>query len=140
MRHETVITRQMGNCLEIVIQIPWEDVHGKNKWQAYLEEKADAEKQRIAAGLEYWSVIESQVINEWKHSQNISKAAKAGPCKYYTARIIIDKHRKAEREKKRQELIQRAHQLASKGIPYHRIAEQLGKCPETIRLWLKSGN
>jgi hypothetical protein len=137
MRHETVIARQLGNCLEITIQIPWEDVHGKNKWQAYLAEKAEEEKQRIAAGLEYWSVIESRVIQEWNRSQNISKAAKAGPCKYYTARIIIDKHRKAEREKKRLELIRTAQRLAGKGVPYHRIAEQVGKCPETIRLWLK---
>lgn len=138
MRHETVIARQLGNYLEIKILIPWEDVHGQNKWQAYLEEKAEAEKQRHAAGLAFWEVIEGRVIEEWKHTQNISKAAKAGGCKYYTARIIIDKFRKVEREKQRQELIRTARQLSSKGVTCHGIAEQIGKCPETIRQWLKS--
>lgn len=59
MRRETVIARQLGNCLESTIQIPWEDVHGKNK---------------------------------------------------------------------RNELILTAQGLDSKGIPYHRIAEKIGKC------------
>lgn len=138
MRHESVTTRQLGNFLEVTVLIPWEDVHGQNKWLQMFQEQEDSAKQRLQIGLDYWAVIEKNVIDEWTRSESISKAAKAGPCKYYTARIIIDKHRKSSREGKRNDLKAKALLLSKQGMPYYLIAEQLGKCPETIRLWLKN--
>ncbi len=133
-RQQSIRVKQFGNVLQIILEIPWHEVHGQNQWKAYLEQKA-AETQLPAT---YWQDLETKIIQTWNDTHNISATAKLCKCSYYTANNIIRKEKARQNRRRRRAAIDEAKRLAANQVPTRDIARIIGKSAETIRLWLKS--
>lgn len=131
-RQERIRIKQYGNVLQIILEIPWQDVHGLNAWEDYLKNK------QIPVNLQDWNEQKAKIINTYKAVNNISATAKLCKCSYYIAYDTIRRDKAEQNRRRRQETIAEAKRLASAGITTKEIARKLGKSKETIRLWLKS--
>ena len=133
-RHQSIRIKQFGNVLQIILEIPWREVHGVNQWKSYLEKKA-AEAPPPST---YWQDLQEKIIQTFKSTNNVSATAKLCKCSYYTANDIIRKEKSREHRESRQSAIKEAKHLAATKVPTRDIARMMGKSSETIRLWLKS--
>ena len=133
-RKQCVRIKQFGNVLQIILEIPWQEVHGQNQWKAYLEKKA-TEAQPPST---YWDDLQAKIIQNWNDTHNVSATAKLSKCSYYTANNIIRKEKSRQNRDSRQAAITEAKHLATSKMPTRDIARIMGKSAETIRLWLKS--
>jgi hypothetical protein len=133
-RKQCIRVKQFGNVLQIILEIPWQEVHGQNQWKAYLEQKA-AEAQPPST---YWNDLKTKIIQTFKSTNNVSATAKLCKCSYFTANDIIRKEKARQNREDRQATIKEAKHLATAQVPTRDIARIMGKSAETIRLWLKS--
>ena len=133
-RRQTVRIKQFGNVLQIVLEIPWIEVHGENQWKKYLDQKA-AETPPPST---YWQDLQAKIIQTWNATHNVSATAKLCKSTYYIANNIIRKEKTRQNRARRQAEIEEAKRLAAANTKTKDIARILGKSPETIRLWLKS--
>ncbi|MBU2768457.1 hypothetical protein HAP94_20325 [Acidithiobacillus ferrivorans] len=133
-RKQCIRVKQFGNVLQIILEIPWQEVHGQNQWKAYLEQKT-VEAQPPST---YWNDLKTKIIQTFNRTNNVSATAKLCKCSYYTANDIIRKEKSKENRDRRQSAINEAKNLSAAQMPTRDIARIMGKSPETIRLWLKS--
>ena len=133
-RSQSVRIKQFGNVLQIILEIPWQEVHGQNQWKAYLDKKA-AETPPPST---YWQDLQAKIIQTWNDTHNVSATAKLCKCSYCTANDIIRKEKSRQNREHRQAAIKEAKRLAESQVSTRDIARIIGKSPETIRLWLKS--
>lgn len=132
-RRQSIRVKQFGNVLQIILEIPWQEVHGQNQWKAYLEQKAA----EAPPPNTYWQDLQAKIIQTFKSTNNVSATAKLCKCSYFTANDIIRKEKSRENRERRQSAIHEAKQLSAAQMPTRDIARIMGKSPETIRLWLK---
>ncbi|MHB1735235.1 MAG: hypothetical protein ACYCQM_01520 [Acidithiobacillus sp.] len=137
-RNQQIRISQFGNVLQIILEIPWQQVHGENTWKAYLERKAAEEAVITKEGESHWERISKRVIEIFKATGSISKAAKTNQCSYFIANSIIREETTRQNKANREAAKKQAQSLASAKVPIKSIAQIMGKSPETIRLWLKS--
>ena len=133
-RSQSIRVKQFGNVLQIILEIPWREVHGQNQWKAYLEQKAA----EATPPPTYWSDLKAKIIQTFKSTNNVSATAKLCKCSYFTANDIIRKTKAQENRERRQTAIKEAKHLAATHVSTRDIARIMGKSAETIRLWLKS--
>ena len=133
-RSQSIRVKQFGNVLQIVLEIPWHEVHGQNQWKAYLEQNAAEAPQKST----HWQDLQAKIIQTFKSTNNVSTTAKLCKCSYFTANNIIRKEKSRENRDRRQSAIKEAKHLAATQVPTRDIARIMGKSAETIRLWLKS--
>ncbi len=133
-RHRPIRIKQFGNVLQIILEIPWQDVHGVNQWKSYLEKKAAEEPPPST----YWQDLQAKIVQTFQSTNSVSATAKLCKCSYYTANDIIRKEKARQNRESKQSAINEAKHLASTKVPTRDIARIMGKSAETIRLWLKS--
>ncbi|MHB8210068.1 MAG: hypothetical protein ACYDDP_01825 [Acidithiobacillus sp.] len=133
-RSQRIKVKQFGNVLQIILEIPWHEVHGQNQWKAYLEQKA-AETTLPST---YWSDLKTKIIQTFRSTNNVSATAKLCKCSYFTANDIIRKEKARQNREHRQAAIKEAKHLAANQVPTRDIARIMGMSAETIRLWIKS--
>ena len=133
-RQQSIRVKQFGNVLQIILEIPWHEVHGQNQWKTYLEQKA-AEASPPST---YWQDLQTKVIQIWNNTNNVSATAKLCKCSYYTANNIIRKEKAKQNRERRQAAIKNVKHLAAAQVATRDIARIMGKSVETIRLWIKS--
>ena len=133
-RKQCIRVKQFGNVLQIILEIPWQEVHGQNQWKAYLEQKA-AEAQPPST---YWIDLKAKIIQTFNSTNNVSATAKLCKCSYYTANDIIRKEKTRQNRERRRAAIEEAKRLAAANTKTKDIARIMGKSPETIRLWLRT--
>lgn len=133
-RSQSIRVKQFGNVLQIILEIPWREVHGQNQWKTYLDKMA-AETPPPST---HWQDLQAKIIQTYNSTNNVSATAKLCKCSYFTANSIIRKEKSRQNRDRRQGAIEEAKHLAETRVSTRDIARIMGKSPETIRLWLKS--
>lgn len=133
-RSQSVRIKQFGNVLQIILEIPWQQVHGENQRKAYLDKMA-AETPPPST---HWQDLQAKIIQTWNDTHNVSATAKLCKCSYFIANNIIRKEKSRQNRERRQAAIDEAKRLAESRVSTRDIARIMGESPETIRLWLKS--
>ena len=133
-RNIPIRIKQFGNVLQIILEIPWQQIHGENNWKSYFESKpAEAEPRP-----DHWANLTERVLKLYKKTGNISETAKASGAGYYIADEIIRKENSRQRKAALEATKALARQHAAAKIPIKDIARMMNRSPETIRLWIKS--
>ena len=133
-RNAPIRIKQYGNILQIVLEIPWQQVHGENNWKSYFDSKPVETEPRP----NHWANLTERVLKIYKKTGNISETAKASGAGYYIANEIIQKESSRQRKIALEATKTLARQHAAAKVPIKEIARMMNRSPETIRLWLKS--
>ncbi len=133
-RNAPIRIKQYGNILQIVLEIPWQQVHGENNWKSYFDSKPVETEPRP----NHWANLTERVLKIYKKTGNISETAKASGAGYYIANEIIQKEGSRQRKAALAKTKELARQHAAEKVPIKDIARMMNRSPETIRLWLKS--
>ncbi|MBU2808025.1 hypothetical protein HF285_07025 [Acidithiobacillus ferrooxidans F221] len=131
-RHNPIRIKQLGNVLQITLEIPWQQVNGENQWKSYFESKPPEPQPN------HWAATTEKILKLYKKNGSISETARASGKGYYITETIIREEQSRQNKAKRQAAIDEARKLADKKIAIKDIARIMGKSAETIRLWLKS--
>ncbi|MDD5003187.1 MAG: hypothetical protein PHY17_11980 [Acidithiobacillus sp.] len=73
-RKQCIRVKQFGNVLQIILEIPWQEVHGQNQWKAYLEQKAS----EAPPPNTYWNDLKAKIIQTFNSTNNVSATAEYG--------------------------------------------------------------
>ena len=133
-RKAPIRIKQFGNILQIILEIPWQEVHGQNNWKSYFDSKPIETVPRP----NHWANLTERVLKIYKKTGNISETAKVSGAGYYIANEIIQKEGSRQRKAALTEAKELARQHAAAKVPIKDIARMMNRSPETIRLWLKS--
>ncbi len=133
-RKAPIRIKQLGNVLQIILEIPWQEVHGQNNWKSYFDSKPIETEPRP----NHWANLTERVLKIYKKTGDISETAKASGAGYYIANEIIQKEGSRQRKAALTKAKEIARQHAAAKVPIKEIARIMDRSPETIRLWLKS--
>ncbi|MBE7567475.1 hypothetical protein [Acidithiobacillus sp. HP-11] len=132
MKQENCIRiKQLGNVLQIIVEIPWQKINGQNQWQEYFEENP------VKTTPNYWAMTTEKILKLYKKHGNVSATAKASGKSYYITEKILKEEQTRQNKAKRLTEIENVRKLAESKISVKDIAQMIGKSPETVRLWLK---
>jgi hypothetical protein len=98
-RSQSIRVNQFGNVLQIILEIPWGEVHGQNQWKAYLDQKAAEAPQKST----HWQDLKAKIIQTFRSTNNVSATTKLCKCSYFKAQ---------ENRERRQAAITEAKHLA----------------------------
>ena len=133
-RKAPIRIKQFGNILQIILEIPWQEVHGQNNWKSYFDSKPIETEPRP----NHWANLTERVLKIYKKTGNISETAKVSGAGYYIANEIIQKEGSRQRKAALTKAKEIARQHAAAKMPIKEIARIMDRSPETIRLWIKS--
>jgi hypothetical protein len=133
-RYAPIRIKQFGNILQIILEIPWKQVHGENNWKSHFDNKPPEPEPRP----NHWANLTERVLKLYKKTGNVSETAKASGAGYYIANEIIQKEGSRQRKAALAKAKEIARQHAVAKVPIKDIARMMDRSPETIRLWLKS--
>ncbi len=133
-RNAPIRIKQFGNVLQIILDIPWQQIHGENKWKSYFDNKPPDPEPRP----NHWANVTERVLRLYKKTGNISETAKASGVGYYITNEIIRKESSQQRKAALAKAKELARQHATAKVPIKEIARMMDRSPETIRIWIKS--
>ena len=133
-RNAPIRIKQYGNILQIILEIPWQQVHGENNWKSYFDSKPAETEPRP----NHWANLTERDLKIYKKTGDISETAKASGAGYYIANEIIQKEGSRQRKAALTKAKEIARQHAEAKVPIKEIARMMDRSAETIRLWLKS--
>lgn len=133
-RYAPIRIKQLGNVLQIILEIPWREVQGENNWKSHFDAKPPDPEPRP----NHWANLTERVLKLYKKTGNISETAKASGAGYYITNEIIQKEGSRQRKAALAKAKELARQHAAAKVPIKDIARMMDRSPETIRLWIKS--
>lgn len=126
MRNPRIEFRQYGNNLQVIINIPWEEIH-----------KPVPIPQGKKPDPTVWEHLKARVWAAYQDTGNVSAAAKQCRVVYYIAHEIIRAEIARERREKRQQIKDYALQLLASGEFARSVAAVVGKSERTLYRWMK---